>query len=215
MINPPTSTVTGTHQCGSRSMTAHHRCAWFSCLLCMTLFAMMPDILRLFVGSQKGINAVPFVGLSGGSLQKQQIFVHEIGGMEDHLPMLIEIPLTLSFSDAMQEIKNSSSRWMGRNFAWQRRFGVFGVSASNLDAVIRYIRTQEAHHRKMTFEEEFIALLQKTRRAIRSAICIRLKSCVAPLALDRLSLLLPTAFHPPRETRGGDPGCRGLPCGRA
>ena len=81
--------------------------------------------------------------------------------MEDHLHMLIEIPLILAFSDAMQEIKTSSSRWMGRNFAWQRGFGVFGLSASNVDAVVRYIRTQEAHHRKMTFEEEFIALLKR------------------------------------------------------
>jgi putative transposase len=49
-----------------------------------------------------------------GVCKKQEIFVHEIGGMEDHLHMLIQIPLTLSFADAMQEIKTSSSRWMGR-----------------------------------------------------------------------------------------------------
>jgi putative transposase len=96
-----------------------------------------------------------------GVCKNQEIFVHEIGGMEDHLHMLIQIPLTLSFSDAMKEIKTSSSRWMGRHFAWQRGFGVFGVSASNLDAVVRYIQTQEAHHRKMTFEQEFVALLKK------------------------------------------------------
>ena len=94
-----------------------------------------------------------------GVCKKQKIFVHEIGGMEDHL--LIQIPLTLAFSDALEEIKTSSSRWMGRNFAWQRGFGIFGVSASNVDAVMGYIRTQEAHHRKMTFEHEFIALLEK------------------------------------------------------
>ena len=98
-----------------------------------------------------------------GVCKKQKIFVHEIGGMEDHLHMLIEIPLSMSFSDVMQEIKTSSSRWMGRGFAWQRGFGVFGVSASNLGAVVRYIRTQEAHHRKMTFKEEFLALLKKHR----------------------------------------------------
>ncbi len=103
----------------------------------------------------------PLWAYLAGVCKKQKIFVHEIGGMEDHLHMLIQIPLTLAFSDAMQEIKTSSSRWMGRNFAWQRGFGIFGVSASNVDAVVRYIRTQEAHHRKMTFEQEFIALLKK------------------------------------------------------
>jgi putative transposase len=96
-----------------------------------------------------------------GVCTKQSVFVHEIGGMEDHLHMLIEIPLIMTSSDALQEIKASSSRWMGRNLAWQRGFGVFGVSASNMDAVIRYIRTQEAHHKKMTFEEEFTALMEK------------------------------------------------------
>lgn len=96
-----------------------------------------------------------------GVCKKQKIFVHEIGGIEDHLHMLIQIPLTLAFSDALQEIKGSSSRWMGPKFAWQRGFGIFGVSASNVDAVVQYIRTQEAHHRKMTFEQEFIALLER------------------------------------------------------
>ncbi len=50
---------------------------------------------------------------------------------------------------------------MGRSFASQRGFGAFSVSWSNVDAVVRYIRTQEAHHRKMSFDEEFIALLKK------------------------------------------------------
>ena len=93
--------------------------------------------------------------------RNKKIFVHEIGGMEDHLHMLIQIPLTLAYSDAMQEIKTSSSRWMGRSFAWQRGFGIFGVSASNLDAVVRYVQRQQEHHRKMTFEQEYMALLKK------------------------------------------------------
>src|SRR5215471_3167823 len=100
-------------------------------------------------------------GYLAGVCKKQKIFVHQIGGMEDHLPLLIQIPLTLTYSDAMQEIKTSASRWMGRNFSWQRGFGIFGVSASNVSAVVRYIRTQDRHHRRMTFAEEFIALLEK------------------------------------------------------
>jgi len=96
-----------------------------------------------------------------GICKQKRIFVHEIGGMEDHAHMLIQLPPTLSLSDAVLEIKTSSSRWMGRDFAWQRGFGAFSVSASNLDRVIRYIRTQESHHKKMSFDEEFIALLRK------------------------------------------------------
>ena len=100
-------------------------------------------------------------GYMAGICKQQRIFVHEIGGMEDHAHVLFQLPPTWSLSDAVLEIKTSSSRWMGRSFAWQRGFGAFSVSSSNLDAVIRYIRTQQAHHRKMSFEEEFIALLKK------------------------------------------------------
>jgi REP element-mobilizing transposase RayT len=96
-----------------------------------------------------------------GVCKEERIFVQEIGGMDDHAHLLIQLPATLSLSDAVLEIKTSSSRWMGRNFAWQRGFGAFSVSASNLDAVVRYIRTQESHHKKMSFDEEFIALLRK------------------------------------------------------
>lgn len=104
-------------------------------------------------------------GYLAGVCKNQRIFVHEIGGIDDHVHMLIEIPLDTSFSDAIREIKTGSSRWMGRKFAWQRGFGVFGVSESNVNAVIRYIRNQEAHHRKRTYEQEFIALLEKHRVA--------------------------------------------------
>jgi hypothetical protein len=50
-----------------------------------------------------------------------------------------------------------------RLFAWQEKYGAFSVSASRLDKTIQYIKDQEAHHRKMTFQEEFIALLKKHR----------------------------------------------------
>jgi hypothetical protein len=52
-------------------------------------------------------------------------------------------------------------RWMGKSFAWQRGFAAFSVSASNKDAVVRYIRTQGAHHKKMDYVSELIALLKK------------------------------------------------------
>lgn len=101
----------------------------------------------------------------GGICKNNRIFVHEIGGMEDHVHMLIEIPLPMAFSDAIKEIKTGSSQWMGPRFGWQVGFGVFGVSESNVDKVISYIRNQERHHRKMAYDEEFIALLKKHRVA--------------------------------------------------
>ena len=96
-----------------------------------------------------------------GVCHKEKIYAHEIGGMEDHAHLLIQLPPTLSLSDAILEIKTSSSRWMGKSFAWQRGFAAFSVSASNKNAVARYIQAQDAHHKKMTFDEEFVALLKK------------------------------------------------------
>src|SRR5215475_14680239 len=87
-----------------------------------------------------------------GICKKQRIFVHAIGGMQDHIHMLIEIPLTMAFSAAIKEIKTGSSQWMGVRFAWQPGFGLFGVSESKVSAVINYIRNQETHHKKMTYD---------------------------------------------------------------
>ena len=50
-----------------------------------------------------------------------------------------------------------------RLFGWQVKYGAFGVSVSQLDKIIQYIKGQEVHHRKMTFQEEFLALLKKHR----------------------------------------------------
>jgi REP element-mobilizing transposase RayT len=68
-----------------------------------------------------------------GVCSTEKIVPHEIGGMDDHAHLLIQLPPTLSLSDAIQEIKTSSSRWMGKSFAWQRGFAAFSVSASNKD----------------------------------------------------------------------------------
>ncbi|HEY7402729.1 MAG TPA: IS200/IS605 family transposase [Candidatus Angelobacter sp.] len=86
------------------------------------------------------------------------------GGMEDHVHLLIQLPPVLSVAEAVSLVKTNSSRWMndhGMSFAWQEGYGDFSVSKSNLGAVERYIANQEQHHRKMTFEEEFLGLLKK------------------------------------------------------
>ena len=96
--------------------------------------------------------------------QHKGIFVHSIGGMEDHIHMLLQFPPMLAIADAIRDIKSNSSGWLsdeiGR-FTWQQGYGGFGVSTSNIATVVRYIQNQERHHRKMTFEQEFIALLEK------------------------------------------------------
>src|SRR5215471_13872563 len=92
------------------------------------------------------------------------------GGMEDHVHLLIQLPPILPLAKAIALLKANSSKWMrehGTRFAWQEGYGVFSVGASILDAVVRYIGGQERHHRKMSFEHEFICLLNEAWDGIR------------------------------------------------
>jgi len=87
--------------------------------------------------------------------------------MSDHVHVLLSLPSTISIAKALQLIKGGSSKWVHdtfpehRLFRWQVKYGAFSVSVSQLDKTIEYIKNQEVHHRKMTFEEEFLALLKK------------------------------------------------------
>ena len=99
-----------------------------------------------------------------GICKKNEIFVHAVGGMDDHIHSLIQIPATMAMAKAVLTIKSNSSRWareQSQRFEWQEGYGAFSVSASNISTVQRYIQNQPAHHRKMSFEEEFVALLKK------------------------------------------------------
>ena len=99
-----------------------------------------------------------------GICKKEGIFVHAIGGTDNHLHCLVQLPPTQDLAKAINIIKSNSSRWMrqaSRLFVWQEGYGAFSVSASLLPTVRRYIQNQEAHHRKMSFEDEFLALLRK------------------------------------------------------
>src|SRR5713226_6747470 len=95
---------------------------------------------------------------AAGICKHENIFVHAIGGMEDHIHLLLQFPATEPISKAVKTIKVNSSRWMsnqGIDFAWQQGYGAFSVSKSNIAAVTHYIQNQEKHHKKMGFEEEF------------------------------------------------------------
>ena len=108
----------------------------------------------------------PFLG---GIARQNKMKAIEIGGVEDHVHILLSLPSAMAISKALQLIKGGSSKWIHetfpehRLFAWQDEYGAFSVSMSQLDKTIEYIRGQEAHHRKMTFQEEFLALLKKHR----------------------------------------------------
>jgi REP element-mobilizing transposase RayT len=108
----------------------------------------------------------PFLG---GIARQNKMKAIEIGGVEDHVHILLSLPSTLPISKALQLIKGGSSKWVHgnfpelRGFAWQEEYGAFSVSVSQLDKTIEYVKGQEAHHRMMTFQEEFLTLLKKHR----------------------------------------------------
>jgi REP element-mobilizing transposase RayT len=90
-----------------------------------------------------------------------------IGGTADHVHLLIELAPATSIAEAARVIKANSSKWVHETqgkysrFAWQTGYGAFSVSRSNRDAVSEYIRSQEEHHRRIPFKEEFLAILRK------------------------------------------------------
>ena len=108
----------------------------------------------------------PFLG---GIARQNKMMSIEIGGVEDHVHILLSLPSTISIAKALQLIKGGSSKWVHetfpehRLFGWQVKYGSFSVSVSQLDKIVRYIKEQAEHHRKMTFKEEFVALLEKHR----------------------------------------------------
>jgi REP element-mobilizing transposase RayT len=108
----------------------------------------------------------PFLG---GIARQNKMKAIEIGGVEDHVHLLLSLPSTMAIAKALQLLKGGSSKWVHetfpeqRLFAWQEEYGAFSVSVSQLDKTIEYIKGQETHHRKMTFQEEFLALLKKHR----------------------------------------------------
>ena len=86
------------------------------------------------------------------------------GGTANHVHLLISLPPTMPLAEAVQKLKANSSRWLGeqqQEFEWQKGYGAFSVSPSQLNTVQTYIRNQERHHAKRNFEEEFQILLQK------------------------------------------------------
>ena len=108
----------------------------------------------------------PFLG---GIARQHKMKAVEVGGVEDHVHILLSLPATMAISKALQLIKGGSSKWVHetfpehRSFSWQGKYGAFSVSESRVESIIQYIKGQAEHHRKMTFQEEFVALLQKHR----------------------------------------------------
>ncbi len=90
-----------------------------------------------------------------------------VGGVADHVHLLVGLKPTHCLSDFMRDLKKSSSIWVSeqiglKSFRWQEGYAAFTVSASVRESVRAYIAGQEEHHRRKTFREELIGILEKS-----------------------------------------------------
>jgi REP element-mobilizing transposase RayT len=103
----------------------------------------------------------------GGILVRNKMKPLQIGGIEDHVHLLLGAPATLAPAKIAQLVKGGSSTWIHETFpelagfAWQDGYGAFTVSKSALPDVKSYIADQRDHHRKQTYQQEYLALLQR------------------------------------------------------
>ncbi len=91
----------------------------------------------------------------GGIVRKRKQHTVVIGGIHDHVHLLVSMEPTVSPSDLMADVKRASSKWINEKHLVSGHF-----AKSQIDNVIRYIENQEEHHRKKTFREEYIDFLR-------------------------------------------------------
>ncbi len=101
----------------------------------------------------------------GGTIRGLDGIPEIVGGVEDHVHLLVGLRATHCLADFMQELKKASSVWSAENhepeFKWQDGYAAFAVSATHCDMLRNYIATQEAHHKKIGFVDELKQLLEK------------------------------------------------------
>ncbi|MGA2689243.1 MAG: IS200/IS605 family transposase [Candidatus Korobacteraceae bacterium] len=100
-----------------------------------------------------------------GVARAKNLVLLAAGGTANHIHLLISVPPIIPLAKAVQELKGNSSRWLrerGVDFAWQEGYGAFSVSQSQKQIVADYIARQPEHHRKWSFEQEFMTLLRKS-----------------------------------------------------
>lgn len=107
---------------------------------------------------------LPYIG---GIARKHKMKMLAIEAVEDHLHLLLSLPAVMSIAKAIQLIKGGSSNWVHdtfpsqRGFGWQEGYAAFSIGISRVERTIAYIRNQEKHHRKKTFQEEYLLFLER------------------------------------------------------
>jgi putative transposase len=111
--------------------------------------AWRPRLHEYLGGTVRGLGGVPL----------------QVGGVSDHVHLLIGLKAIHAVADIVREVKKASNSWVQetveRKFQWQEGYGAFTVSRSDIGGLTDYIANQEEHHRKRTFQEEYLAFLEE------------------------------------------------------
>lgn len=119
---------------------------------------------RPMINSELETRLFPYMG---GIARENKMKLMTVGGMPDHVHLLLSLPSTLSVAKAMQFIKGGSSKWVHdefpehRLFEWQEGYGAFSIGVDGIERTVEYINNQAEHHRKRDFKSEFRAFLKK------------------------------------------------------
>ena len=103
---------------------------------------------------------------TAGICKPQEIFVHAVGGVEDHIHLLLQFPATIAVPEAIKKIKANSSGWLADEigkFAWQAGYGGFGVSKSNIPSVVKYIQNPGTASPEDDIRAGVCGFIEKTR----------------------------------------------------
>ena len=109
------------------------------------------EVFKYMAGIIKGKNQKPII----------------VNGVEDHVHVFVGIKPSMAISDLVRDIKNNSSKFINEQnlikgkFSWQEGYGAFSYAHSQIENVFQYIANQEEHHKKETFQEEYLDLLEK------------------------------------------------------
>lgn len=119
---------------------------------------------RPFITNELQTRLFPYLG---GIAREHKMKLLAVGGMPDHIHLLLSLPKTLAISKALQLIKGGSSKWVHdtfpehREFNWQQGYGAFSIGVNDIERTKNYIENQTEHHKQRDFKQEFLIFLKR------------------------------------------------------
>ncbi len=137
-------------------------------LPCIMSHSLCRSLFHIVFSTKQRRNYIPKSSLEtcwayvAGIARNHHMRVYAVGGTQNHIHALVDLPAELALADAVRTLKCNSSRWLRESvplFAWQSGYGGFSVSPSQIRRVVNYISHQAQHHARYSFEEEFRSML--------------------------------------------------------